>query len=133
MKRLSAREYTAFPETPQQFDIKQEADLKLGDWPKGRFMSPQDVGNILSVHPETVRRWVRRGDLKAIRLPGKSSNRVLRIDEAEFVRFLEEGRWDESAKNHGYAVELENPTGMYATERRFSRLAQKIAMEHVDG
>jgi excisionase family DNA binding protein len=35
-----------------------------------RLLTAREVGDLLGVHPETVLRWVRRGDLPATHLPG---------------------------------------------------------------
>lgn len=133
MRRLSEREYTALSEIPQQSDVRAWKELPLADWPAGRFMRVRDIARIVRVHPETVRRWVRAGKLRAIRLPGENENKTLRIDEAEFARFLEEGECQDPANPHASADGSENLIGTSETERRFSRRAQKIAMERADG
>ena len=35
-----------------------------------RLLTARTVGELLDVHPETVLRWTRRGELPGIRLPG---------------------------------------------------------------
>lgn len=133
MRRLSGREYTALSEIPQHFDIRSAEELRLSDWPNGRFMTVRDIARVMRVHPETVRRWIRAGSLRAIRLPGKNRNKTLRIDEAEFARFLEEAECQDDANHLACAADVESRIGISATERRFSQLAQKIAMEHANG
>ena len=43
-----------------------------------------EVCRLLSVHERTVRRWIRRGDLRAVRLPGG-----WRVAEADLRRFID--------------------------------------------
>lgn len=47
----------------------------------------QDVAKELQVHEDTVRRWIRAGKLKVIRL----GHRTVRISEEEFNRIKREG------------------------------------------
>jgi len=133
MRRLSDGDYTPRSDFPQEFAVLSTCDLRLADWPEGRFMKVGDIARVISCHPETVRRWIRDGKLRAIRIPGNSKNRSLRIDEGDFFRFLEEGECPEDANHHDYAGELESQTGMSVTERRFSRLAQKMSGELSNG
>jgi excisionase family DNA binding protein len=35
------------------------------------FYTTEEIATLLKVNPETVRRWVRSGDLKAVKLGGK--------------------------------------------------------------
>jgi excisionase family DNA binding protein len=51
-----------------------------------RLLTARAVGDLLGVHPETVLRWTRRGELPAVRLPGGA----IRYREAEFQEWLEE-------------------------------------------
>jgi excisionase family DNA binding protein len=51
-----------------------------------RLLTAREVANALSVSPETVLRWARRGELPAIRLPGGA----IRFREDEFERWLEQ-------------------------------------------
>ncbi len=50
-----------------------------------RFYTTEEVAKILRVDPESVRRYVRSGKLRAIKLGGK----FIRIDEADLERFIE--------------------------------------------
>lgn len=50
-----------------------------------RFYTTEDVAKLLKIDPESVRRYVRRGDLKAVKLGGK----FIRIDKADFNKFIE--------------------------------------------
>lgn len=50
-----------------------------------RFYTTDEVAKLLQVDPESVRRYVRRGDLKAVKLGGK----FIRIDKADLDKFIE--------------------------------------------
>ena len=50
-----------------------------------RFYTTDEVAKLLQVDPETVRRYVRQGDLKALKLGGK----FIRIDKADLDTFIE--------------------------------------------
>lgn len=50
-----------------------------------RFYTTEEVAKLLQVDPETVRRYVRQGDLKAVKLGGK----FIRIDKADLDIFIE--------------------------------------------
>lgn len=50
-----------------------------------RFYTTEEVAKLLQVDPETVRRYVRQGDLRAVKLGGK----FIRIDKADLDTFIE--------------------------------------------
>lgn len=50
-----------------------------------RFYTTEEVAKLLQVDPESVRRYVRSGQLKAVRLGGK----FIRIDKDDFNQFIE--------------------------------------------
>ncbi len=50
-----------------------------------RFYTTDEVAKLLQVDPESVRRYVRRGDLKAVKLGGK----FIRIDKIDLEKFIE--------------------------------------------
>ncbi|QQG40914.1 MAG: Fic family protein [Candidatus Levyibacteriota bacterium] len=50
-----------------------------------RFYTTDEVAKLLQVDPESVRRYVRRGDLKAVKLGGK----FIRIDKTDLEKFIE--------------------------------------------
>ena len=52
----------------------------------GRLLTVREVADLVGVSSETVLRWIRRGELPAIRLPGGA----IRIREDELERWLEE-------------------------------------------
>lgn len=51
----------------------------------GNFSTTEEVAKLLKVDPESVRRYVRRGDLRAVKLGGK----FIRIDKADLDTFIE--------------------------------------------
>ena len=51
------------------------------------FLSVGDVAERLRVHPQTVRAWIARGDLRAIRI-----GRTVRVRHADFQEMLERAR-----------------------------------------
>ena len=50
-----------------------------------RFYTTDEVAKLLQVNTESVRRYVRRGDLRAVKLGGK----FIRIDKADLDKFIE--------------------------------------------
>jgi excisionase family DNA binding protein len=52
----------------------------------GRLLTARELAEMLAVSPETILRWTRRGELRAIRLPG----RAIRYREAEVEEWLEQ-------------------------------------------
>jgi excisionase family DNA binding protein len=54
------------------------------------LLTPAQAAKELKLHPRTVRRYIREGKLKAIRL----SNFYLRIRRSELERFLRERETD---------------------------------------
>lgn len=51
------------------------------------FLTVAEVAEILKLNPQTVRNWIDRGELPALRI-----GRRVRIRRAEFDRFIEQGR-----------------------------------------
>lgn len=49
-----------------------------------KFYTTEDVGKILRVDPETIRRYVQVGKLRAIKLSGK----FIRIDQKDLEDFI---------------------------------------------
>ena len=59
--------------------------------PKRRYISVAEVAELAGVHEDTVTRWVAKGILKAVRLPGGTPGRGrLRFDEAEVLRTIDQ-------------------------------------------
>lgn len=54
--------------------------------PQQRFYTTEEVAKLLQVDPETVRRYVRQGNLRAAKLGGK----FIRIDKADLDIFIED-------------------------------------------
>lgn len=55
-----------------------------------KMHSPEQVAEVLGVQPETVRMWLRDGQLKGIKF-----GRLWRIAENELQRFIDQHRDDE--------------------------------------
>ncbi len=55
--------------------------------PDERYLSPDDVAHKLNVKPLTVRRWLKSGKLKGLKV-----GRLWRIRESELEAFLERGQ-----------------------------------------
>lgn len=51
------------------------------------YLSTAQIAEILDVHEETVRRYIRKGTLPAIKIGG-----VYRVKREDFERFLEDSR-----------------------------------------
>ena len=52
------------------------------------FYTTQEVAQLLQVDPESIRRYVRSGKLKAVKLGGK----FIRIDKKDLNEFIEESK-----------------------------------------
>ncbi len=65
-------------------DRKADLDATLGgSFDEIRSLTVDDIAEVLDVHPVTVRRWIRSGELKATRIRGY---RVNPVDLADFVK-----------------------------------------------
>lgn len=53
---------------------------------KSKVYTTTEIASILSVTPNTVRRWIKEKRLSAVKL----FNRQLRIEESELKRFIKE-------------------------------------------
>jgi excisionase family DNA binding protein len=51
------------------------------------FFTPAEVAEVLRLHVDTIRRNLRSGHLKAVRLAGKKAH--YRIPASELIRFME--------------------------------------------
>jgi excisionase family DNA binding protein len=55
-----------------------------------KLLKVREAARLANVHPETVRRWVRRGLLPVVRIPGRGSGgKEFRIVEDELIEFLQ--------------------------------------------
>jgi len=48
-----------------------------------KYYSPEEIAELLNLHPATIRKWIRQGKLKAVKL-----GRVWRIMEEDLQEFL---------------------------------------------
>lgn len=58
-----------------------------------RFLTPEEVAQILDVDVATVRRYIREGLLPALKLKG-----IYRIEQEDFERFIEERKTGKPTK-----------------------------------
>lgn len=65
--------------------VEPERFSELEPKPEQRFYTTEEVAKLLQVDPETVRRYVRQGDVRAVKLGGK----FIRIDRADLDAFIE--------------------------------------------
>lgn len=54
--------------------------------PNERLYTVEEVANVFSVHPETVRNWIRSGQLKALKLGGAAGYRIPQSALDQFMR-----------------------------------------------
>jgi len=54
------------------------------------FYTVEDVAKMLTVHPETVRNWIKSGQLRAIKLGGPAGYRISPAAYEQFLREREE-------------------------------------------
>lgn len=75
-----------------------------------RLLTVEEIAEQLGANPETVRRWLRSGDLRGIRLAKKLG---WRVPEREFQRFMDarmnvgEGEQTGQGQQHDSASEAE--------------------------
>jgi excisionase family DNA binding protein len=56
------------------------------DMAENKLLTVQEVANRLSVHPDTVRQWIRNGEIGAIDLGGRAGYRISEEDLERFIR-----------------------------------------------
>jgi len=54
--------------------------------PRDTLLTVQQVADQLNVHPDTVRQWIRSGELEAIDLGGRAGFRVSETALDKFIR-----------------------------------------------
>jgi excisionase family DNA binding protein len=52
------------------------------------FLTKKDVAEMLKVHPKTVERWLKQGELKYFKL-GKGKTSLIRISKEEVDKFIQ--------------------------------------------
>lgn len=50
-----------------------------------KYYRPEDIAEILTLHPATIRKWIRQGKLKAVKL-----GKVWRVTEEDLRVFLKQ-------------------------------------------
>jgi excisionase family DNA binding protein len=68
-----------------------------------RMLTLQQVAEWMQVHEETVRRWLRNGDLAGINLGGKSGYRIRESEVEAFLKRREEASKSLAESNPGEA------------------------------
>lgn len=65
--------------------------------PDGATLSPRMAGEMIGIHEDTVKRWIKAGRLTAIRTsPGQHGRwRLRRSDVEAFIRAIETGKQPE--------------------------------------
>jgi excisionase family DNA binding protein len=51
-----------------------------------KYLTVQDVASQLSVHPDTVRKWIKTGELEAIPLGGTAGYRITQTAVDKFIK-----------------------------------------------
>lgn len=64
------------------------------------FYTTEEVATLFKVNIESVRRWTRKGKLKAIKLGGK----FIRISRASIEKFVEESGTESIIKNNNETI-----------------------------
>ena len=54
-----------------------------------KIYTTEQVAELLAVHPDSIRAWLRTGELRGIKLPGGRRWRVLERDLQEFILKLD--------------------------------------------
>jgi excisionase family DNA binding protein len=52
-----------------------------------RFLSPEDIAEVLNVEVSTIRKWIREGSLKGIKFGG-----LWRVSEQDFEGFISKSK-----------------------------------------
>jgi len=70
------------------------ARIRSGDFamPNEILYTVEEVARQLNVHPETVRKWIKSGELRAIKLGGPAGYRISQSAYDQFLREREEAR-----------------------------------------
>jgi excisionase family DNA binding protein len=63
--------------------------------PNDTLYTVEEIAGLLHVHPETVRKWIKNGDLKAIRLGGPAGYRITQTAYDDFLRERQESGRDD--------------------------------------
>jgi excisionase family DNA binding protein len=59
-----------------------------------QLFTVEEVASRLAVHPETVRKWIKNGQLRATNLGGRAGYRISRSALEQFLREREEAPKD---------------------------------------
>jgi excisionase family DNA binding protein len=64
--------------------------LRSTKMPNEVLYTVEDIARLLSVHPETVRKWIKAGELRAIKLGGPAGYRISQSAYEQFLRERED-------------------------------------------
>jgi excisionase family DNA binding protein len=64
----------------------------IEDIDQEEFMTVEDVGDKLKVHVQTVRRWLRAGELRGYLLGDRAGYRIRKADLVTFLEARQEGK-----------------------------------------
>lgn len=57
----------------------------MQDLPEKEFYSPEEIGQLLGLSDETIRGYIKKGDLQAYKF-----NKIWRVRKKDFEKFLED-------------------------------------------
>lgn len=86
-----------------------------------------EVSNIFDVNPETVRRWIRHGDLSSVKRSNRAGNKIPESALNDFVRLHPEYYFQYVTNHH----KTEN-TETDMNDSSYEELIRKIVREELD-
>lgn len=90
-----------------------------------KYLTTEQVANILQVHPLTILKFIKQGKLKGVKI-----GRVYRIQEADVKQFLEERKMGHEKKDHAKAEPKVKKEQIIDVEFRGSKKERKDGEEN---
>lgn len=92
-----------------------------------KYYTVNDISKILRVNPETVRRWVRNGELISVKSSRKTGNKISEIALEDFIRNHPKYNSDSTkeTKDIGYNVDT-------MSYEELEKLVRKIVIEQLE-
>ena len=92
-----------------------------------KYYTVNDVSKMLSVNPETVRRWIRNGNLISVKSSNKNGNKISEIALEDFIRDNPKYNHDSimDQKDIGYNVDT-------MSYEELEKLVRKIVIEQLE-
>ncbi len=59
--------------------------MKSDEKPSDEYLTLMEVSNMLKIHPNTLRNWDNRGELKAVRIGARKLRRYRKSDIEKFL------------------------------------------------